>query len=1209
VLSIAKLRVGQEAYQLSGVAQSLDDYYTGAGEASGRWAGIGAERLGLTGDVNADDLRAVLAGIQPGTGGLTPDGETIRTHPRRVPGFDLTFKAPKSVSVLYAVSDDVRVQGAIIDAGEVAVRAALGWLEREAVHVRRGNGNAAYINDLAARDPLAAEMARVRSHSASGVVAAMFRHRTSRAGDPLLHWHTLVANLAEGPDGRWTAIVHPDIYRAARAAGELFQTVLRDELTESLGIVWRAGRTVPEVAGVPQGLLDQFSKRSKEIEDWLAATGTPDTREGRQTAVLATRRAKPEVEHERFDAAWKTEATAFGWGPEEAESLITSLIAAPSPTFTVDEEWVGELARELTEHDSTFTRNDLYQAVARRLPDGGSMRRIEKTVAAVIATPHVIPIGDTGDRWTSAELAATERRFLTTATSTVGTRNRLPADLVTAALGQFPTIGPDQHAAVMALTRSADAISVLVGPAGTGKTFTLDAVRTAFEAGSYRVVGAAPSAKAAHELEHGAHIPSATIHRLLGSWSRGYDLPNPDTVLVVDESAMAGTRELDALTSRAISHGARVILVGDHHQLPEVTAGGGFAALATSSPVTVAELTINRRQSEPWERAALLQLRDGHVAAAVGEYRSHGRVVACADPSAMHIASVTLWASARDLGLDAVLVAGTNATVDALNLAARGYLVATGAVGDHLGTWGGLDLAVGETVVLRVNDYRTVDTDGYRTPLLNGHTATIVGATPGGVLARLHDTDSHVELDHAYLAGGGVDYGYALTHHRAQGGTWDTAIAVGTDGLFREAGYLALSRGRDGNMLVVTQAELDRLDLDLARHDSPIPLLDEEPDDLDTALIRRLNRSRAKTLALTVDPFADIISGIAMSTPLATLEALSRNADSAEQAARSIVGVTPTDARGLMQRAVAVANHVAIGLTVKPADRNNLGLVIALADEAGRVTVEFTSAEGRSAQRSFDWEELTIIEPKHPARRTLSAEASTTLDRIVDGHQEAIDRSNAVLADHNVAPDDPHIYRRAVNVHVDRAAAGLAARQPEWLTDTIDHRPTAPAPAQVWDDAVRSIAEYRSRHDVADERSPLGAPPVAAHLLTEWARLKTEIDGACIWLDTYNPVPAIQPRVRTASEIADRRTELDAIIATAPADQRSTIAALIGGQLTLTDTDELLRNALAQQGDRRRWILEHWPHIVESAEIEGLNVVVAETELPAVDDRLVLELD
>ena len=131
VLSVAKLRVGQEAYQLSGVAQSLDDYYTGAGEAAGSWVGAGAERLGLSGEVAPDDLRAVLAGMAPGSGGLTPNGETIRPHPRRVPGFDLTFKTPKSVSVLYAVSDDPRVQGSIIEAGETAVREALGWLERE----------------------------------------------------------------------------------------------------------------------------------------------------------------------------------------------------------------------------------------------------------------------------------------------------------------------------------------------------------------------------------------------------------------------------------------------------------------------------------------------------------------------------------------------------------------------------------------------------------------------------------------------------------------------------------------------------------------------------------------------------------------------------------------------------------------------------------------------------------------------------------------------------------------------------------------------------------------------------------------------------------------------------------------------------------------------------------------------------------------------
>ena len=220
MLSIAKLRVGQEAYQLSGVAQSLDDYYTGVGEAAGRWIGAGAERLGLSGEVAPDDLRAVLAGMAPGSGGLTPDGATVRTHARRVPGFDLTFKAPKSVSVLYAVSDDPRVQGAIIEAGEAAVRETLAWLEREAIQVRRGIGRRRLPQRPRRPGPRrrrrgpAADAARPRG--GGGDVPASHQ---SRPGDPLLHWHTLVANMVEGPDGRWSAFVHPELYRGGARRG------------------------------------------------------------------------------------------------------------------------------------------------------------------------------------------------------------------------------------------------------------------------------------------------------------------------------------------------------------------------------------------------------------------------------------------------------------------------------------------------------------------------------------------------------------------------------------------------------------------------------------------------------------------------------------------------------------------------------------------------------------------------------------------------------------------------------------------------------------------------------------------------------------------------------------------------------------------------------------------------------------------------------
>ena len=180
--------------------------------------------------------------------------------------------------MLYAVSDDPRVQGAIIEACEAALRSTLGWLEREVVLVRRGTGNERWLADLAARDPAAAREAKVRLQPARGMAAAVFRHRTSRAGDPLLHWHVLVPNLVEGVDGRWSALVHPELYRHARAAGEVFQAAVRAEATARLGVAWRPGRHVPEVAGVPEALCERFSKRSRERDAWLAATGAAGTR-------------------------------------------------------------------------------------------------------------------------------------------------------------------------------------------------------------------------------------------------------------------------------------------------------------------------------------------------------------------------------------------------------------------------------------------------------------------------------------------------------------------------------------------------------------------------------------------------------------------------------------------------------------------------------------------------------------------------------------------------------------------------------------------------------------------------------------------------------------------------------------------------------------------------------------------------------------------
>ncbi|CAB4568940.1 unannotated protein [freshwater metagenome] len=1187
VLSIAKLRVAQEAYQLSGVAESLDAYYTGAGEAEGVWFGGGAARLGLDGQVQPDDLRAVLAGCRPGAGGLTPNGEALRPHPRRVPGFDLTFKVPKSASVLYAVSDDPHVQGAIIDAGEIAIREAIGWLEREAIQVQRGSHNQAW---LARQSDPSAGPRRLGTH---GVVAAGFRHRTSRAGDPLLHWHCLVANLVEGTDGKWSAFAHPDLYRHARAAGEVFQAVFREQLTTTLGLEWRPGRHVPEIAGVPQQLIDVFSKRTDEIEHWLARTGTPDTPEGRQLAVWATRRSKGEVEHGRFDDGWKLEAIAHGWGPEEAELLVASaarLVVVETerggarwhcvgrdstnrtPGSLVEpDQWIAGLLDDLTAVSTTFTYPDLIEALAASQGPGATTWTLERLASQVLASSDAVPV-NSGEirRWTSRQMLEREQRFIGHFLTQVPSPAAADA-AIAAVLAARPELGADQTEAIRLLGRSTSAVSVLIGPAGTGKTFTLDAVRATIEASGSTVIGAAPSARAAIELETGAGIPSSTLHSLL---ARNQPVI-PGSVLVIDEAGMADLRILEAAVSRHVGHGGRVILVGDHRQLPEVGAGGGFAHAATHAR-TVAELTVNRRQDEAWEQDALGELRAGRVRTAVEAYVEHDRIDVHPTPGAMVDAAVDRWFEARLAGARPVLLAGTNDLVDRLNDAVLARLRSVG----ELDPTEGDPFGVGERIVLRRNATLPVEQsrDGR---VANGQTGTVTGVTSSGLVVRLDGHQGEIVLPADYVSSA-VSHAYALTIHRSQGGTWDQAIVVGADGLYREGAYVALSRGRAGNHVALTDPELAAIvaDPDLDRHDTG---LDPEPVlGVDDDLVRCFSRSRAKELAHTIDPDLTLVDRLERNLPLAELEEMVRYAATVEHDADRLVGSTVDQLEQRLDRTIHTAHHAHLGVAASPDDRHNVGIVSDLDDHAGTVTLRFTSADGTEASRQFGWNQLRILDSDtHP--RELSPTARRTLADMVAPTVQQLDRWHAILDEHGVEPGEHSRFRNAARNIVERAAARLIAADPSWLHSLVGERPHDPAGAAVWHDTIAEIARHRLVHEIPDSTPGIGPRP--SHDPDDWDRLNLHLGQTRVWLastDRLQPTFPIRPSRR---ELHERRHELEDLFATAPKDARGLVDRLGCGQLDLDETGELLARASAQVDQRQRWIVDNWPHAIEFQEI------------------------
>jgi conjugative relaxase-like TrwC/TraI family protein len=1213
VLSIAKLRVGAEAYQLSGVAQSLDDYYSGRGEAVGWWAGTGALSLGLAHEVGADDLRAALAGMAPGAGGLDPNGEQIRPHPRRVPGFDLTFKAPKSVSTLYAVSDDPRIQGAIIEAYEAAVRDTIAWLERGAIAVRRGTGNARFLSDLAAKDPAAAQAAKQRKVPGGEVMAAVYRHRTSRAGDPLLHWHCLIPNMVRGADGRWSAFVHPDLYRAARAAGEIFQAAGREHLTRTLGVEWRPGRHVPEIAGVPQGLADQFSKRSQEIRNYLDATGLPADAGGRQEAVLATRQGKPELEGQRFDTAWKAEAVAFGWGPDQAEELIATLTPRlvagydeglwrlPETSFEADgtpyvndrivtaEEWATDLLRRnLTADDATFTRNDLAQAVAHRLGDGATIATVERVANRVLASPQTLPVqtnNGEAPRWTSRELLAIERRLVTAYdhhdTVPAVAPKRIEAEITKAAKAGRP-LGADQATAVRTIVGSTDAVSVLVGPAGTGKTYALGVAANAWHAAGYTVQGAAPSARAAIELA-GAGIDSTTMAALQRRWHHGNAAPTARTVLVIDETSMASTRDLEPLVTQTAQAGGRVVLVGDPHQLPEIQAGGGLAA-AIRRCTSVAQLHTNRRQHAPWEKAALRELRAGSVANAVGAYRDNDRILVAPDRDRLVAAGAQRWFDARAEGHHPVLMAGTNDMVAALNRTVRDNLIAQGALpADPVTTIAGVDFRVGDQIVIRQNWWLEQD----RTKVVNGQSGVILGNSETHLVVRRHRDNRVLHLDREFLDASALDLGYAITTHRAQGGSWDIAIAVGLDGLYREAAYVQLSRARHGNWLIITAPDLARIDAELARHDHRGIPLPSEDIDIEDDLIERLNRSRAKLLALARDPDLPHITHLADTIPAGQLDARAQHCRTIERAATHATGVDPARVEADVQRAQSTGECIAIGHQVKAYDRHNIGTVEAIDDDNGTVTVHFRSREGHTATRQLPWTQIEIVNPRNPSPRELPEPARRHLDQLIADAGRQIEPWNHYLREHGVLPHEAGHHERAHTVAVDSAAAVLAADQPAWLTHLLGHRPTRPTAAVVWDDATREIATWHLHSHAPGPAAGLHPPAPHSPLHHAWQDLAQHLLETRTWLTTDHDTPTIAwTRRRSHSELLERQDTLDAILATAPDDQRHLIDRLRAGEaLPLGDTTAALQAALDAQGARRDWILTHWPHVVEYTQL------------------------
>jgi conjugative relaxase-like TrwC/TraI family protein len=775
-------------------------YYVNDHDEPGIWLGRGAEALGLAGRLGTDGA-IVLRDLLDGRLGAEQLARPVHRHTddgRKVDvrrcGFDMTFSAPKSVSVLWALADpDVAEQ--IAQAHQSATADALALLGQLAARAARGHQG---------------DGQRAPRIATSGMIAAGFAHTTSRAADPQLHTHVVLVNLAQGVDGRWSALDSRTLHRQATTASHLYQHLLRAELTRRLGVGWTGvERGIAEIDGVPLNVRRAFSIRRREIEAHLAhATSRTAADEqvraprGRgaqlaaRIACLATRPAKRHEQPQSQRQRWTATAAGLGFTTRD----VRDLLARRHEPVGVD---LGELTgrvlgpQGVTRERSTFDQGTMLRELCAQLPAGAqvSAEQLIALSGRLVREDGVLPvIGTDGPEFTTTELLTTERHALDLVDSRADEHAaRLPRT-VAADLAVRSGLRPDQQRLVYALLTSGRGVDVVTGPAGSGKTASLRIATLGWARSGREVAGTAVAALTAQGLEQTTGAPSVSLARLLHDPDR--HIPR-DGVLLVDEAGMIGTRTMTRLLEQTAERGCKLVLVGDAAQLPELEAGGLFAALSRQ-PMAL-ELTGHHRQTEAWERQALTAMRAGRTDEAFDLFDQHGRVHTDINRLELREQLAADYANARAAAADpwdVLALAATRSDVQQLNNLIRSRLRQQGRLPDsgvHIETMDGpIGFAVGDQVLVTQNDHARA--------VLNGTTGIVTAADPSGLTFTTRDGTQR-KVDRRWLEDGRLEHAYAMTVHKAQGRTVHTALLLGDDSLGVEAGYVGLSRGTHANHL------------------------------------------------------------------------------------------------------------------------------------------------------------------------------------------------------------------------------------------------------------------------------------------------------------------------------------------------------------------------------------------------------------------------
>lgn len=775
MLSVKSIKAGGGAGSAAKYYEELakDDYYTNGGEPPGVWYGKHAENLGLAGQtVQRGELGQALEGFHPKTGKALAENAGLRHKP----GHDLCFSAPKSVSVAWAAADpDLRRELSEMQAE--AVRETLCYAEQCcAFHTREGHAGA------------------VKVPHTDGIAAAMFEHSTAREVngdvDVQLHTHVVVANLTE--NGKRLDFDT----RHKMALGAYYRAALADKLRERGFAVERDGKSF-RLVEIPKELEKEQSKRRAQIVAELHKHGQ---RGGKSAAVaaIATRLGKGEVDRQALFERTQAACAEHGVASERVRELAAGRDAEP-PQFD-RQAVIDSVCRDA----STLSEEQLRAHVFAEAQGVLSARDAEAELAHIKS--ELVELVDNAGwtRWTTAEMADIERGLSDQAKTMASDRTGRVSDAALERAIASRTLSDEQQRALKHITTDGR-LAVVEGVAGAGKSYMLSAGREAWEADGRHVIGCALQGKAAEGLEKSAGIQSATIHRTLSQLDHGDIVLTRDSVVVVDEGGMIGSRLMSDLQNRVDAAGGKLVIVGDTGQIQPVDNGGAMRAQRDAAGYC--EMNEIRRQRDAAEREMVLAARAGDQAKVVQHLAEHDRIKEYADAKTAQTGIAKAVVNDMREQKTSIALAATNAEVRAINEHARAEARAAGMLAErehaYRTEYGERQFAAGDRVIFRKNDAEL--------GVKNGTTGTVERAENGRLHVRVDDEKfgdgRSLKVDEQRYTH--VDHGYAMTVHKSQGITVDRAHT--TPIAERENQYVALSRHRETVQVHATQEQAKAL--------------------------------------------------------------------------------------------------------------------------------------------------------------------------------------------------------------------------------------------------------------------------------------------------------------------------------------------------------------------------------------------------------------